>query len=232
MHNVVTHDGTPPAEFRAAARKELAAYDTVDGARRRGHLGGARDGDGFVVALGARWSGPAAVVLATGVRRHAARQARAGRAVRLGGRALPVLPRPRVRRPATSASSARPARGHLPGLVGRSPRGSRCSPTAQELDRRAARGRRGPHRPGDRRLPQPGRRRRVSFADGPTEEVGGPVRLHDAQPAGAVRRAARPGPATRRAASRSTRWAAPACPACTPPATWPTSPRCRCRWTR
>ena len=29
MHNVVTHDGTPPEEFRAAARKELAAYDTV-----------------------------------------------------------------------------------------------------------------------------------------------------------------------------------------------------------
>ena len=28
MHNVVTHDGTPPAEFRAAAHKELAAYDT------------------------------------------------------------------------------------------------------------------------------------------------------------------------------------------------------------
>src|SRR3954470_173674 len=26
MHNVVTHDGTPPAEFRAAGRKELAAY--------------------------------------------------------------------------------------------------------------------------------------------------------------------------------------------------------------
>ena len=29
MHNVVTHDGTPPAEFRAVARKELTAYDTV-----------------------------------------------------------------------------------------------------------------------------------------------------------------------------------------------------------
>src|SRR3954470_19038971 len=29
MHNVVTHDGTPPAEFRAAARKELSAYGTV-----------------------------------------------------------------------------------------------------------------------------------------------------------------------------------------------------------
>lgn len=29
LHNFVTHDGTPPAEFRAAARADLAAYSTV-----------------------------------------------------------------------------------------------------------------------------------------------------------------------------------------------------------
>ena len=29
MHNVVAHDGTPPAEFRADARRQLTAYDTV-----------------------------------------------------------------------------------------------------------------------------------------------------------------------------------------------------------
>ena len=29
MHNVVSHDGTPPAQFRATARAELATYDTV-----------------------------------------------------------------------------------------------------------------------------------------------------------------------------------------------------------
>jgi thioredoxin reductase len=29
MHNFVTHDGRPPAEFRSAARADLAAYDTV-----------------------------------------------------------------------------------------------------------------------------------------------------------------------------------------------------------
>ena len=29
MHNFITRDGTPPDEFRAAARAELAAYDTV-----------------------------------------------------------------------------------------------------------------------------------------------------------------------------------------------------------
>jgi thioredoxin reductase len=29
MHNVVAHDGTSPADFRAAARRQLTAYDTV-----------------------------------------------------------------------------------------------------------------------------------------------------------------------------------------------------------
>lgn len=30
MHNFITHDGTPPAELRAAARSELTAYDDVE----------------------------------------------------------------------------------------------------------------------------------------------------------------------------------------------------------
>lgn len=30
MHNVIANDGTPPAEFRATARRQLAAYATVD----------------------------------------------------------------------------------------------------------------------------------------------------------------------------------------------------------
>lgn len=30
MHNVVTHDGTPPADFRAAARDQFAAYPWVE----------------------------------------------------------------------------------------------------------------------------------------------------------------------------------------------------------
>ncbi len=29
MHNLVTHDGRPPAELRAAARRDLEAYDTI-----------------------------------------------------------------------------------------------------------------------------------------------------------------------------------------------------------
>ena len=66
MHNVVTHDGTPPAVFRAAARKELAAYDTVT-LRDDAVTSIARDGDGFVVALGAERVRARGVVLATGV---------------------------------------------------------------------------------------------------------------------------------------------------------------------
>jgi thioredoxin reductase len=66
MHNVVTHDGTPPAEFRAAARKELAAYDTVT-VRDDAVTSVAPDGAGFVVALGDELVRTRGVVLATGV---------------------------------------------------------------------------------------------------------------------------------------------------------------------
>lgn len=66
VHNVVTHDGTPPAEFRAAARKELAAYDTVE-VRDDAATEIAPDEGGFVVALGADRVRTRGVVLATGV---------------------------------------------------------------------------------------------------------------------------------------------------------------------
>jgi len=67
MHNVVTHDGTPPAEFRAAARKELAAYETVtlhDGTV----TSVAQDaGGGFLVAVGDQLVRSRGVMLTTGV---------------------------------------------------------------------------------------------------------------------------------------------------------------------
>ena len=66
MHNVVTHDGTPPAEFRAAARKELSAYDTVT-VRDDAVTSVAPDGAGFVVALGDELVRARGLVLATGV---------------------------------------------------------------------------------------------------------------------------------------------------------------------
>jgi thioredoxin reductase len=66
MHNVVTHDGTPPAEFRAMARKELSAYDTA-AVRDDAVTSVARDGDRFVVSLGDEVVHARGIVLATGV---------------------------------------------------------------------------------------------------------------------------------------------------------------------
>lgn len=68
MHNFISRDGTSPAELRALARAELAAYDTVALHEGRAALIEPRDG-GFVVELaeGDRtWT--RRVVLATGVR--------------------------------------------------------------------------------------------------------------------------------------------------------------------
>jgi thioredoxin reductase len=68
MHNVVTHDGTPPADFRAAARAELTAYDTVCVREERVETI-ERGGEGFRLTLASGDVMSAyAVVLATGVR--------------------------------------------------------------------------------------------------------------------------------------------------------------------
>ncbi|WP_435748194.1 NAD(P)/FAD-dependent oxidoreductase [Nocardioides sp. SYSU DS0663] len=68
MHNFLGQDGTPPADLRAAARAELAAYDTVE-VRDAAADRTATDGDGYAVTLAdgsvARARG---LVLATGVR--------------------------------------------------------------------------------------------------------------------------------------------------------------------
>ncbi|GGO73989.1 hypothetical protein GCM10012276_20920 [Nocardioides deserti] len=71
MHNFLSHDGTPPADLRAAVHAELAAYDTVtvrDVAAERVHADGP-DGAGHVVHLAdgsvVRSRG---LVLATGLR--------------------------------------------------------------------------------------------------------------------------------------------------------------------
>lgn len=73
LHNFVTHDGTPPAQWRAAAHADLAAYDTVTVADATVTSVKARGGDpddpDFLLeladgsAVGAR-----RVLLATGVR--------------------------------------------------------------------------------------------------------------------------------------------------------------------
>lgn len=67
MHNVVTHDGTPPSEFRAAGRKDLAAYDTVT-VRDQAATAVRPEGDGFSVDVGGEIVRSRGIVLATGVR--------------------------------------------------------------------------------------------------------------------------------------------------------------------
>jgi thioredoxin reductase len=66
MHNVVTHDGTPPAEFRGAARKELAAYDTVT-VREDAVTSVAPADGGFHIMLGDDVVTSRTVLLATGL---------------------------------------------------------------------------------------------------------------------------------------------------------------------
>jgi thioredoxin reductase len=68
MHNFVTHDGTPPAEFRRAARRDLDGYDTVEVVGEE--VASVEPDDGaFVVrtTAGTAYDG-ARVILATGVR--------------------------------------------------------------------------------------------------------------------------------------------------------------------
>ena len=68
MHNVVSHDGTPPADFRADARRQLTAYDTVTVRDQR--VESVEEVDGLFhlrVADGTTLTAYA-VVLATGVR--------------------------------------------------------------------------------------------------------------------------------------------------------------------
>ena len=67
MHNFLGHDGTPPAELRAAARTDLAAYDTVV-VRAGAATSVATDGGGFRVEIGDEVVRTRGIVLATGVR--------------------------------------------------------------------------------------------------------------------------------------------------------------------
>jgi len=68
MHNVVAHDGTPPADFRADARRQLTAYDTVSLREERVASIGEVDGSFLLHAADGTTVTAYAVVLATGVR--------------------------------------------------------------------------------------------------------------------------------------------------------------------
>ena len=68
MHNVLTNDGTPPADYRAAAHRELAAYDTLTVLQTRADdIEQADDIFRLRLADGSELTA-AALVLATGVR--------------------------------------------------------------------------------------------------------------------------------------------------------------------
>ena len=68
LHNFATHDGTPPAEFRAAARADLAAYDDVEVRDVAATEVRATD-DGFTVELaGGDVVTARRIILATGLR--------------------------------------------------------------------------------------------------------------------------------------------------------------------
>ncbi len=68
MHNVLTNDGTPPADYRAAAHRELAAYDTLTVLQTRADdIQQADDIFRLRLADGSELTA-AALVLATGVR--------------------------------------------------------------------------------------------------------------------------------------------------------------------
>lgn len=74
MHNVASHDGTPPGQFRARVRAELAAYETVEVREERVATvevveapGGLVDGIRLTTADGSVLTA-ATVVLATGLR--------------------------------------------------------------------------------------------------------------------------------------------------------------------
>ncbi|WP_449407634.1 NAD(P)/FAD-dependent oxidoreductase [Microbacterium maritypicum] len=67
MHNVITNDGTPPADFRARARAELAAYADVEIRDVAAQAVAGIEGD-FVVSLpGGASASARTVILATGV---------------------------------------------------------------------------------------------------------------------------------------------------------------------
>ncbi|CAN7160693.1 NAD(P)/FAD-dependent oxidoreductase [Terrabacter sp. LjRoot27] len=68
MHNVVAHDGTPPAEFRADARRQLTAYDTVTVREERVETVEELDGAFHLTVADGTTLTASAVILATGVR--------------------------------------------------------------------------------------------------------------------------------------------------------------------
>jgi len=170
MHNFLTHDGTPPAELRAAAQKELAAYDTVE--VRSGAVTTVRAADsGFAAALGDEVVTTRGLLLATGLRDTL--PDKPGLAELFGTVAAhcPFCHGHEFAGQHVAILGAGPRVAHLNGLVG--PIASRITvladgedasdvPTGQAVRRERVTG-----------FHRVGSAARVTFADGPDEEFGG-----------------------------------------------------------
>jgi thioredoxin reductase len=170
MHNVVTHDGTPPAEFRSAARTDLAAYDTVT-VRDAAAASVRQDGDGFAVHVDGEVVTARGLVLATGVRD--ALPDKPGLAALFGG---PVAHCPFCHGHEFAgqhvAILGTGAAGHLPGILG--PIVSRLTvlTDGEPLEQPVPDGVAVRTEPVTGACASP-TGARVSFAGGPDEEVGG-----------------------------------------------------------
>ena len=167
MHNVVTHDGTPPAEFRAAARTDLAAYDTVTVRDAAATLGRASDGDDFAVTIGDEVVTARGIVLATGVRDTL--PDKPGLAELFGGVVAhcPFCHGHEFAGQHVGILGTKAA-GHLPGILAPDRLADHRAHRRRRARRSPAGRRPGPHRAGHRRLPQPDRARGSASPTVPT----------------------------------------------------------------
>ena len=172
MHNFLTQDGTPPAEMRTIARKELAAYDTVS-TRAAAATAVHSDGPGrFRVELGDEVIATRGIVLATGLRDTL--PDKPGLAALFGTVAAhcPFCHGHEYAGRHVAILGAGPRVAHLAGLVG--PIASRITVLADGEDASEVPPGLGVrHRAESPASTPPRRVRRVTFAAGPDEEVGG-----------------------------------------------------------
>ena len=96
MHNIVTNDGRDPAEFRAIARGELAAYDAVEVRDLAASSVARRDDGTFSTTLADGTASPSlTVVLATGLR-DVMPDVPGSPSSGVARSTVPLLPRPRA----------------------------------------------------------------------------------------------------------------------------------------
>ena len=217
------HDGRPPAEFYAAGRAELAAYDAV-GTAQRDVVSGERDGDGFTLDLAAarRETRPLG---AAGDRHGLPLPDAAGDRRALGRVRIPLPVLPRLGGPRRAARRARPRR-RRPRARAAAARVERRRDAADRRRRRARRRRTRPAAtpPASRstngavtELPRPGtptsrRSPSTTAASATSEACSCRSRCISARTSPGSSALARPADAAHPRRSRSTRCSRPRCP--------------------